>query len=358
MSPSFGIIGSGWRAEFFLRIARDLPGRFPLAGIVIRKPEKQAAFRENWPHVPIFANWQELVAETTPGFVITSVGWSANPPLLAELAEAGVAVLSETPVSPALEELGAAYELVKQGARIQVAEQLLFRPLQAARLSLVQSGRLGPIYEADISLAHGYHGISILRALLGVGLELPKTISARNFASRIVAGPGRNGPPTEEKVQDTSRTIAHLEFEGKLGVFDFTGDQYFSWIRSQRVLVRGESGEINNNEVRLLLDYLTPLKMDFTRRDAGHEDNLEGNFHQAIQLGSEILYRNPFPGPAWSDDEIAVATAMARMQDYVQGGPEFYSVAEAAQDRYLDILMSEAAVSGKVVVPEPQPWNG
>lgn len=357
MTPSFGIIGSGWRAEFFLRIARDLPEQFPLAGIVIRNPEKSAAFKGKWPSVPVFASWRELVAETAPGFVITSVGWAANPPLLAELAEAGVAVLSETPISPSLEDLGKAYALVQNGAKIQCAEQLLLQPLHAARLNLIRSGRLGTISEADVSIAHGYHGLSIMRNYLGVGLELPTQVTARNFTAPIIAGPGRNGPPTEHKIGESTRCIAHLDFAGKLGVYDFVGDQYFSWIRSPRLLVRGEKGEINGEEARLLLDYKTPLHLAFTRRDTGHGGNLEGYYHQHIQLGSEIIYTNPYWGPAWSDDEIAVAECLARMQAYVQGGPEFYSVAEAAQDRYLDLLVSEAAETGKPVIPEPQPWT-
>ena len=32
----FGIIGSGWRTEFFLRIAKELPERFKVAGVVTR----------------------------------------------------------------------------------------------------------------------------------------------------------------------------------------------------------------------------------------------------------------------------------------------------------------------------------
>ena len=254
MNPSFGIIGGGWRAEFFLRIARELPEQFPLAGIVIRNPEKSAAFKAKWPSVAVFGSWQSLVAQTAPGFVITSVGWAANPPLLAELAEAGVAVLSETPVSPSLEDLGKAFALVQAGARIQVAEQYLFQPLHAARLALLRSGKVGAVCEADVSIAHGYHGLSLLREYLGLGLELPNRITARNFTSCIVVGPGRNGPPAEEKIQDTTRTLAQLDFAGKLGVFDFVGDQYFSWIRSPRLLVRGERGEINGTEVRLLQD--------------------------------------------------------------------------------------------------------
>jgi predicted dehydrogenase len=37
MNPArFGVIGSGWRSEFFLRIAAALPDQLQVAGIVAR----------------------------------------------------------------------------------------------------------------------------------------------------------------------------------------------------------------------------------------------------------------------------------------------------------------------------------
>ena len=45
------------------------------------------------------------------------------------------------------------------------------------------------------------------------------------------------------------------------------------------------------------------------------------------------------------------------MQTYVESGAEFYSVAEACHDRYLDLLIGQAVDTGKTVVAEPQPWT-
>lgn len=356
-TPSFGLVGAGWRGEFFLRIARDLPERFPLAGVVVRDPAKRERFRAAWPSVRAFASVDELLGEAPPGFVVTSVGWSDNLPLIESLVAGGLPILSETPVAPALEDLHRVHALAASGARIQVAEQYLFQPLQAARLALARSGRLGTIHEADVSIAHGYHGLSLLRHYLDVGLQMPQRIQAKRFKSRITAGPGRAGGPEKESVTDSERVVAYLDFGDRLGVYDFAGDQYFSWIRSPRFLLRGEKGEINGTAVRLLQDYRTPVRFELIRRDAGTDGNLEGFHHQAILGGGEVFYENPFPGPRWSDDEIALATSLARMQTYVETGEEFYSVAAACQDRYLDLLVSEAAGSGAVVEPVPQPWS-
>lgn len=56
--------------------------------------------------------------------------------------------------------------------------------------------------------------------------------------------------------------IAKLEFDGRLGVYDFTDDQYFSWIRANRVLARGERGKIHDSTVRYLADATSPLALE------------------------------------------------------------------------------------------------
>jgi hypothetical protein len=45
------------------------------------------------------------------------------------------------------------------------------------------------------------------------------------------------------------------------------------------------------------------------------------------------------------------------MADYTKGGPDFYSLAEACQDRYLHIKMKEAEESEGEVRTEKQSWS-
>lgn len=47
-----------------------------------------------------------------------------------------------------------------------------------------------------------------------------------------------------------------------------------------------------------------------------------------------------------------------RMSEYANGGPDFYSLAEACQDRYLDLMMEQAIESGEKVRTEKQAWVG
>ena len=44
----FAIVGGGWRAEFFLRVARALPDTLYAEAMVVRDPAKGKALEEEW----------------------------------------------------------------------------------------------------------------------------------------------------------------------------------------------------------------------------------------------------------------------------------------------------------------------
>ena len=86
MKPiEFAIVGAGWRAEFFLRIARTLPDRFRVAGMAVRNGEKGKAVEAAW-GVSTFRDIDGLLAASKPAFVIVSVPQPAAPGIIAELA--------------------------------------------------------------------------------------------------------------------------------------------------------------------------------------------------------------------------------------------------------------------------------
>jgi hypothetical protein len=354
MSIEFGIVGAGWRTEFYLRIARALPDWFRVTGVVVRNPEKRAAFAQTW-GVPACADVDELL-KTSPSFVVTSVGWPANPPLLEELAGRKAPALSETPPAPDLEGLRRVAALARQGARIQVAEQYWAQPHHQACSALLAQGRIGRPTHAQVSVAHGYHGISLLRRFLGIGFEAP-VISGKRFTAPIVAGAGRQGPPAREEIRNSEQDIIFLDWGDRLGVLDFTGDQYFGWIRNRRILIRGERGEIANDTISYLQDHRTPLSSELRRDVTGANGDLDGFYLKGIQACGEWVYRNPFVGASLPDDEIAIATCLVGMDEYVHTGRDVYSLAEACQDHYLNLLCQQAVGEGREVRGEVQEWG-
>ena len=86
------------------------------------------------------------------------------------------------------------------------------------------------------------------------------------------------------------------------------------------------------------------------RRQTGYDLDLIGYDTEHISLGSEVLYRNPYPGRRWMDDEIAMATLLERMADWVRGeGPGALSAGRGAQDQQVALAIEESADSDTTV---------
>ncbi len=338
-----------------MRIAQALPDRFRVGGMLVRDEAKGKEMENMW-NVPTYRTLEAMLENDRPAFVVLSVGGSAMADYLLRLADIGIPVLAETPPAQNLEGLVMLHEkLTRRGARIQVAEQYQFHPLNEARLAVIREGWLGEITQATVSISHMYHGVSLLRRMLGIGFE-DVMIRGMRFESDWLAGPNRSGPPTEEKIVTSRRDLAWLDFGGKLGIYDFTGDQHRSWIRSNHLSVRGVRGEIFDLRLSLLHDYKTARPLEFKRINKGEWENPEGYFLQGIMAGDQWVYENPFiPGRLY-DDEIAIASCLEKMADYAAGGPEFYGLPDASQDCYLGYLIEQAIRTGETVSSVRQPW--
>ncbi len=350
----FAIVGGGFRSHYFLRIARALPQRFACCGMVVRNGDQAQLFRDTW-GVATYPDLDALLAAGRPDFVIVAVAKAASPGVIAEMVRADLPVLAETPPAPTHEGLLELWALVKAGARIHVAEQYPFQPINAARIALARSGLLGTVSEVQLAVTHDYHAMGLMRQMLGVGFE-PVRITARDFTTRVMRGPGRGGPPTEPAIDAEHQILAYLDVADKLGVYEFTSGQVRSWIRAGRVLIRGERGELNNDEIRYMRDFRTSVRLDLQRVDTGQASNPETYYHRGFMAGDNWLYENPWPGVAMGDDDIAGATLMAKMTDYVGGGPEPYPFAQGAQDQYLGLSIDVALANREPVTTAVQPW--
>src|SRR5438132_3957940 len=240
----FGIVGAGWRTEFFLRISAARPDRFQLVGLVARDAEKGERLTRRWGH-RTYRSVDELLAHTTPEFLVSSVSYAANYEVNRRLLETGLPVLSETPPAATLEQLRELWQAVseRQG-RFQVAEQFTRQPLHAARLAAIRQGRIGRVHKAYVSVCHGYHGASLIRHFLDAGFDDVRA-TGMMFTDRVLDPGGREGPPGNPEVREHPQQIAILDFGGsRQAIFDFVGVQYFSPIRNQHVAIRGERGEV------------------------------------------------------------------------------------------------------------------
>ncbi len=355
MQTQFAVIGSGWRAEFFLRVARLCPEEFAVCGVVTRNAEKAARITAAFV-VPCFAGVDELLAAANPEFAVVSVSKPAAMGVSLDLLRRGVPVLAETPPADSTAQLLEFHRQMPAGAKYQVAEQYFLRPDHLARLAFAATGKLGEIVQARISLTNNYHAISLMRKYLGVGFA-PATITATRFTVPGIPGFSRTGPLESEQITQPAQTLAVLDFGGKQGIYDYEDGQHRSWIRSQQVLIKGVRGEIDNLSIRYLLDHRTPMEAALTRKNLGEVENLEGCGLKGYLADGAWYYRNPFPDSRMTDDEIAVAECMRRMAEHAHGGPEFYGFDEAAQDYYLTEKIEEAVHTGQAIRAERQPWG-
>lgn len=349
----FGIVGRGWRADFFLRLARELS--FEIAGVVTRSAERGREIEAAW-GVPTYRDIAALAAQQ-PEFVVTSVPKDANPGVVRELVEHGIPVLSETPPAPTVAELRSMWTAVGTSGLVQVAEQYQFQPMHAARQALVRQGRVGAVTGVEVSSTHDYHAVSLIRGLLGARFA-PATVSARTFTSKILRGPNRSGWPTTEELIEVDRTVATLDLgDGRMGLYDFTDNQWWHPLRTHRHVIRGTHGEIVDDTLVRMIDSRTPARSRIERRQAGIDSNLEGHALDTLTVDGAVCWRNPFFPARLSDEEIAIATCLHLMAAWVRGeGPPPYPLAEACQDQLVSLAMAQSRTTDQPVVTTTEPW--
>lgn len=346
---TFALVGSGWRARMFLDVARQL-GTVRCAGMVVRTPRTL--------EVPTYPSLDACLRAGPVDFVLVTTPRSVTPAVVLEAVDRGVPVLAETPPAPDLAGLRALWSSVGTSGLVVVAEQYLLMPAHAARAAVVASGAIGTPTQVQVSSTQQYHAVSLIRGLLGAGRG-PVTVRATRFTAPLVSPLSRAGWTDDEEPHPTTTTIATLDFgDGRSGVYDFTEQQTRNQLRFRRLVVRGSAGELRDDEVVRMAGPRTLVRSPLVRRQSGHDLDLVGYDTEHISLGSEVLYRNPYPGRRWMDEEIAMATLLERTAAWAQGeGPEPYSLAEGAQDQQVALAIEEAADRDAAVTTSPEGWS-
>ena len=324
----YGIIGAGWRSEFYLKIAALLPDTFKVSGIFIRNPENQKEFSKKY-NVPIFDTLEKLL-KTDFDFIVSCVNKAGICDTVRELCNKDIPVLTETPIGTSLNEIDDFLSEINPLWRVQVAEQFHFQPRNQAIKTIIDSGILGEITQVQLSCCHEYHAASLMRFFLSTGNELPEGFS---FAlnDNVNRYNSRSGLLKEPQTVTAEEKFVVLKFNDKTAVYDFNYEQYFSDIRSSRILIKGTNGEIINYECAYLKNGL-PHSFTLRRNFYGANESLDGFTLVNITAEGNVIYENPFKGARLSDEETAIATCLLNMQKYLETDVPFYSLQEAALD--------------------------
>ncbi|SDU93147.1 Predicted dehydrogenase [Microlunatus sagamiharensis] len=352
----FALIGTGWRSEFFARLARQAPDAFTVTGVLSRRPDRAAEVARAW-GVPTAGSEEELLA-AGPDFVVPCVPWGEMGPTTRRLAEAGVRVLAETPPAADLEGLRALWDAVGGTGLVQVAEQYLLMPQHAARMAAVREGVIGDVTSVQVSSTHLYHAVSMIRGFLGVGRG-PVEVRAQSFTSPLANPLSPAGWSGSDEPEDLETVLATLDFGGqRTGLYDFTDNQWWNPLRARRIVVRGTRGEIVDEKVTRLVDAFTPVTSSLVRRQAGIDLDLEGVDLQHVSLDGRVLWRNPFRGSRMSEDDLAVAMLLAATGAWARGeGPAPYPLEEACEDHQVSLAILESARTGSPVTTTREAWS-
>ncbi len=350
----FAVIGAGWRSDFHIRMAKTAPDRLEAVAVVTNSDAAAERMAATW-GIPAVRTIAEALAYD-PEFVVAAVSWPAMPGVVTELVEAGAHVLAETPPAPTADGLRSLWHAVGASGRVQVAEQYTLMPGHAARLALVGAGVIGTPTAVQIHSTHLYHAVSLIRTFLGARFS-DAVVSAREFSAPQADPLSFHGWAADPEPQPRTTTIATLDFgDGRMGLYDFVQNQWWNPLLARRLVIRGSLGEIVDDTVtRLTPD--GPVTSPISYRRTGGDMNLEGNDVVTAAFDGKVVYRNPWAGTRFSEDDIAVASFLEDTGRWVRGeGPEPYSLAEACQDHLLGLAIEESARTGADVRVTKEVW--
>lgn len=362
----FIIVGSGWRSLCYVRIAKALPEEFELCAMLCRTEEKAKRMaKEN--DIYTTTSIEECKA-MNPDFVVVVVNKTSIADVSKEWMGYGFTVLCETPAALDAETLNELWAEHRAGGRLMVAEQYMYDPMYQTQLQLLGRGLIGEHSFLHLSLAHEYHGASLMRAYLGVDAGTAFRVSAKTYAFPTVETMSRYEKFTDGRVAEKKRTIGTFEFaDGKVAIYEFDSEQYRSPIRNNYVKLQGVRGEMKDNAFYWLDEQNEPRKaqlvaseVQFTRDSDNPNLQVASEFEEIrlVQDGAEdeVVYEAPFGLCGMNKGETAVAMLMVQAAEYdrEQAGQ---NLRDALQDAYMAILMKQAVETGEVVASQVQSWH-
>ena len=351
----FIIIGAGWRALYYVRIAKAMPDIFCLDAVYCRTQEKADKIAREYQIHTTTSN--EECAAYKPDFAVIAVNKAEICNVAVEWMDRGITVLSETPAALDIEALKKLYGYYKAGKKQVVAEQYREYPSNKAALRLIGSGIIGDVNCMNISLAHEYHGVSLMRAYLGIRPDENFTVSGKMYEFPTTETLTRYEQFTDGRVANKKRCVAAFEYDcGKTAWYDFDSEQYRSPIRKNTVKVQGIRGEMIDDRI-YYLDKNNKGQADqiitgfhITRTDNPNPNLSEIYEVEKISCVGKVLYEPQWGLRGLSEDETAVATLMIKTALYNRDeAPAPYSVEDAIADAYAAILLKEAVKTGKCI---------
>lgn len=345
------IVGSGYRAEYFGRIAKTYPDLF--SAMYLCRSEEKAARMKRHTGVDAVTDAEACLA-FRPDFIVIAVDRAHVADVSEEWIGRGFPVVTETPVGDRLDKLRRLWEAGQRGAKIVCCEQYHRQPLIAAGLEAVSQNLLGVPSSLYISMVHDYHAASLIRKALQIPVGEAYTLRGTRLCNEAVETDSRYGAITDGRVAQAQRDVIHISFaSGKEATYDFCPIQYRSFIRSRHITVRGAKGEWSDTQLLYLDAENRPIRRALTPELPGKYACLDT---QALRDKRRNWTAELAPDTV--QDEFAIASMLLDMEKYLAGGPSPYPLEEALEDAHFWLLATEAVSHPwQEIASEKMPWH-
>lgn len=315
------LFGTGWRALFYIRIAKALPELLTIVSVFSKSEDRARLFENGTSDI-------NKALSIKHDAVIVASGKDGFFSIMKMLEERNEFVISETTFQSLSDnELNDLYSM--KGA---VAEQYRYTPLYGAMLSSLEL--VGEVDQLYLSGLHNHHAASIARDVLGICVDSIEEIKSVDFPSSIIQTGCRDGLVREGKIEDYLRKIRIIRSGNKLFMNDFSSNQYHSYLYGKTFEIRGSRGIINEREVRIVGDdgfvHIIPFVF--------HRDWVTGNGSLTLShatLGGRTVFVNPFYSAPLNDDEIGIAEILRRIEQ----GEQYPTISSGIEDAKLGKLL-------------------
>lgn len=320
------MLGTGWRARFYMRIAEFLPDMLRIAAVYTHTQERKAEMERKGFNA--FADIDSALAVDHDAVIIAS-GKNGFSDTLRYLHGRKERIITETTFldlpEPDLEEFSSYDGLVM--------EQYWNTPLFSSLLNVLSVLEAEPD-QLYLSGLHNHHSASVARRVLGTGYQMPEEFHSLEYASSMIRTGSRNGLELSGESEDYMRRVRMMKLGSALFIHDFSSNQYHSYLYGKHFEVRCRRCVITENGVNGIDRDGYPYSMPFIF----HRDSSVGSGSLTLShvtLGSRTVFVNPYYPLAMNDDEIA----MAMMLEQYDKGHNPYPFCEGIMDARLGRLL-------------------
>jgi len=320
-------------------------------GCVMSRSEGNARRLGEAEGVPWYTSLEKMIEKEKPDLAILSVARPNHREPVETLCNLGVNMLVETPLAETREDMDAMTAAASRSKSIiEVAEQVYRFPSALIMGEILKTGIMGkPNLVFSHSVGHGYHGIGLIRSLLGFSAR-PVRVTGFLKTFPVANHIWRAGEPKQD-----SENWQHgmIEFDsGQAGIYSFSSLTYGSplrqdryknpyWVYAEKGMAMGLDvmyleGEDRRVEVKIKRDAKTIEGVEVVQ---AYEADVKGE----SGFPERLIWGNPLADCAIPEKLTGSALCILDLVNAIRTGkqPE-YGIKNGFIDRSIELALTES----------------